>query len=131
MRVVIDANVVVQVALAGALGPLEGHDLIAPPLVRAETLSSISEMTYRGEIPVDAGRAAIQRAAAIVITVDRPETLDTQAWDIARSLGWAKTYDAEYVALALIHGIPLITLDARLRRAAGHLVSMPLVTQLG
>lgn len=131
MRFVIDATVAVQVALAGGLGPLEGHDLIAPPLLRAETLSSISEMTYRNEIPVDAGRAAIQRAAAIEITVDRPDTLDTQAWDIARSLGWAKTYDAEYVALALFHGIPLITLDARLRRGAGHLVSMPLVTELG
>lgn len=131
MKVVIDANVVVQIALAGDLGPMKGHDLLAPPLLRAEALSSISEMTFRGEIPVDAGRAAILRAAAIEITLDRPEALDAQAWDIARSLGWAKTYDAEYVALALIHGIPLITLDARLRRGAGHLVPMPLATQLG
>lgn len=90
MRVVIDANVAVQIALAGDLGPLRGHDLIAPPLLRAEALSSISEMTYRGEIPPDAGRAAILRATAIEIDVDRPERLDTRAWDIARSLGWAK-----------------------------------------
>jgi predicted nucleic acid-binding protein len=130
VRVVIDANIAVQIALAGDLGPLGGHDLVAPPLLRAEALSSISEMTFRGEIPPDAGRAAILRAAAIEIDVHRPDTLDARAWDIARSLGWAKTYDAEYVALALIHGIPLITLDARLRRGAGHLVSMPLVTEL-
>lgn len=131
MRVVIDANIAVQIALAGDLGPLGGHGLVAPPLLRAEALSSISEMTFRGEIPPDAGRAAIRRVGAIEMDVDRPDSLDTRAWDIAKSLGWAKTYDAEYVALALIHNIPLITLDARLRRGAGHIVSMPLVTQLG
>ena len=131
MRVVIDANIAVQIAISNDLGPLEGHQLLAPPLLRAEALSSISEMTYRGEIPADAGRAAILRVSDIDIELDRPRTLDARAWDLARSLGWAKTYDAEYVALALIHRIPLITLDARLRRGAGHLVSMPLVTELG
>lgn len=131
MRVVIDANIAVQIAISNDLGPLEGHQLLAPPLLRAEALSSISEMTYRGEIPADAGRAAILRVSDIDIELDRPRTLDARAWDLARSLGWAKTYDAEYVALALIHRIPLITLDARLRRGAAHLVSMPLVTELG
>lgn len=131
MLLVVDANIVVQVVLSGGeLGPLAGHELIAPPLLRAEVLSSISEIAYRGEIPPDAARDAALRVAAIDVRLDRPDGLDERAWDVARSLGWAKTYDAEYVALALIHEVPLLTLDARLRRGAGHLVSMPRAVDL-
>jgi predicted nucleic acid-binding protein len=36
-------------------------------------------------------------------------------------MGWAKTYDAEYVALARLLGCRLVTLDARLRRGADRL----------
>jgi predicted nucleic acid-binding protein len=123
---VVDANVIVQVVVSGGrLGPLTGHELVAPPIMRAETLSSLSEMAYRGEIPPDAARVAAIRVADIDIRLDRPAGLDERAWEIARSLGWAKTYDAEYVALAMIHDIALVTLDERLRRGAGHLVSMP------
>ncbi len=33
-------------------------------------------------------------------------------------VGWAKSYDAEYVALARLLACPLLTADARLRRGA-------------
>ena len=36
-------------------------------------------------------------------------------------LGWAKTYDAEYVALASLLGCRLVTVDGRLRRGADRL----------
>ena len=131
MLFVVDANVVVQVVIAGGdLGPLAGHELLAPPLLRAEALSSISELTYRAEIPPEAARAAALRLAGVAIRLDRPDGLDERAWDVSRSLGWARTYDAEYVALALIHEVPLLTLDARLRRGAGHLVPMPRIVDL-
>ena len=127
---VVDASVVVQVLLAGEAGPLTGHELVAPPLVDAEVLSSLSELAYRGEIPDDAGRMAASRMGDLAIRLDRPAGLDLRAWDIARSLGWAKTYDAEYIALAQIRDAPLVTLDQRLRRGAGHLVEMPAVAEL-
>ncbi len=131
MLFVVDANVIVQVVVAGnVLGPLTGHELIAPPLLRSEALSSLSEMVYRGEIPPEAGRLAASRLAEVDVRLDRPPTLDARAWELARALGWAKTYDAEYVVLAMIHDVPLITLDGRLRRGAGHLVAMPLPTEL-
>jgi predicted nucleic acid-binding protein len=41
--------------------------------------------------------------------------------DVAEELGWAKTYDAEYVALARLLQCRLVTLDARLRRGADRL----------
>ena len=54
----------------------------------------------------------------------RPRThprLDAEAWRVADELGWAKTYDAEYVALARLLGCRLMTLDVRLRRGAARL----------
>jgi predicted nucleic acid-binding protein len=130
-RFVIDATVVVQIVLAGGdPGPLAHHELVAPPLVRSESLATVSELTYRKEVPEDAGHAAARMIATVPIRLERPDGLDMGAWEIARSLGWAKTYDAEYVALAMLLSAPLITLDARLRRGAGHLVRMPLVTEL-
>lgn len=44
------------------------------------------------------------------------------AWRLAEDLGWAKTYDAEYVALAQLVDSPLVSIDERLRRGAGHVV---------
>lgn len=131
MLVVVDANVVVQLVISGGdQGPLAAHELIAPPLLRAEALSSISEMTFRNEIPTDAARTAAMRLEAVDIRLERPDGLDERAWDVARTLGWAKTYGAEYVALALMRDVPLLTIDARLRRGAGHLVRMPRIVDL-
>jgi predicted nucleic acid-binding protein len=44
------------------------------------------------------------------------ELLD-EAWDIASRYGFARLYDAAYVALAKRHSATLVTLDARLRRS--------------
>jgi predicted nucleic acid-binding protein len=40
---------------------------------------------------------------------------------VAEEFGWAKTYDAEYVALAKAEGCRLVTLDSRLRRGTDRL----------
>lgn len=123
---VVDASVIVQVSLAGgALGPLEGHELIAPPLLASEVTSILCEMAYRDEVPSDHARTALVRLRSLPIRYERPDGLPERAWDLAQSLGWAKTYDAEYLALALINDAPLFTIDERLRRGAGHVVAMP------
>lgn len=131
MRLVVDASVIIQLSLAGgALGPLEGHELIAPPILASEVTSTLAEMTFRGDIQHDNARRAVTALATLPIRYDRPDGLYERSWDLARQLGWAKSYDAEYVALSLITGAPLITTDERMRRGAGHLVEMPLVTDL-
>ncbi|TMM12296.1 MAG: type II toxin-antitoxin system VapC family toxin [Actinobacteria bacterium] len=43
------------------------------------------------------------------------------AWQLADELGWAKTYDAEYLALASLLRCQLVTIDARLHRGAARL----------
>jgi len=131
VRLVLDANVVVQISLAGgALGPLDGHDLVAPPIMASEFTSVLSELTFRGDIPADAGRRAVAQFSGLGIRREEPDGLFEHAWDLSRQLGWAKSYDAEYVALAVSLGAPLVTLDGRLRRGAGHIVQMPLITEL-
>lgn len=126
MLLVVDATVIVQVSLAGgSLGPLEGHDLIAPTLLASEVTSILWEMTHRGDVPHDHARVAVGRLGSLPIRYERPDGLAERAWDLARSLGWAKSYDAEYVALALVHQAPLFTIDERMRRGAGHIVPMP------
>lgn len=55
------------------------------------------------------------------ITERSPRRLGSEAWRIADELGWAKTYDAEYLALALLLDAGLVTLDHRMHRAAERL----------
>jgi predicted nucleic acid-binding protein len=131
MRLVVDANVIIQLGLAGgSLGPLTGHELVAPPLLASEFTSSLSELAYRGDVPIEAAQRVMTTLATVPIRYERPAGLYERAWDLARQLGWAKTYEAEYVALAELTATPLVTLDARLRRGAGHLVEIPLLTDL-
>ena len=131
VQLVVDANVIVQLSLAGgSLGPLAGHDLVAPPLLMSEVTSSLSEMVFRSEIPTGPARHAVALLPTLGIRLVQTEDLYLRSWDVARQLGWAKSYDAEYVALALSTRSPLVTLDARMRRGASHLVEMPLLTEL-
>jgi predicted nucleic acid-binding protein len=51
----------------------------------------------------------------------RPDGHAAAAWAVAEEFGWAKTYDAEYVALAKSEGCRLVTLGSRLRRGADRL----------
>jgi predicted nucleic acid-binding protein len=132
MRVVVDASVLIEVALAGGqLGPLTGHDLVAPPLALSEVTSTISEMAWRGELPRDRVPAALAYLRATPLTITRPDDLSERAWNVASSLGWPKTYDAEYVALAQLLDVPLLTVDGRLARGVERLIAVVAPADLG
>jgi predicted nucleic acid-binding protein len=68
-------------------------------------------------------KQALERflAGEVSITERRHRNLTVTAWEIAAELGWAKTYDAEYLALARLLDTRVVTLDMRLRRGAERL----------
>jgi len=124
---VCDASLAVELSLdrigeaAGA--GLGSEELIAPPLLWSEAPSVLHESTFRGEISRELAERALDRflAGKIQIAERRPQGLAMRAWRLAGELGWAKTYDAEYLALAYLLGCRLVTLDMRLRRGAQRL----------
>lgn len=66
--------------------------------------------------------AALARDRLLAAPVAATPDVRRLAWQVADDAGWAKTYDAEYVASAAELDCPLVTLDARLRRAARRFV---------
>jgi len=124
---VVDAALVVELALdrlgeqAGSL--LGDQELVAPCLLWSEVPSVINEMAFRGEISRDLAESALERflAGKLDVSERRHADLTTTALSIAVALGWAKTYDAEYLALARLLDTRVVTLDLRLRRGAERL----------
>ena len=49
--------------------------------------------------------------------------LRRRAWEIADQLGWASTYNAEYIALTQLQADAFITLDAELARSVEGIVA--------
>jgi predicted nucleic acid-binding protein len=96
-------------------------DLLAPPLLWSEARSVLHELTRRGEVSREDAEATRARLDAAPIARRAPARLGAEAWRLADVLGWAKTYDAEYLALASLSGCRVVTLDARFRRGADRL----------
>ena len=121
-RFVVDAGVVLQLASAGTEVSGE-HELLAPTLLRSQTLSALHEAVQRGEVPADVAREHLARIARMPIRLLGDAVLRRRAWELADQLGWASTYDAEYVALTQLQADAFVTLDADLARSVEGIVA--------
>ena len=110
-RFVVDAGAVLHLASA-EFEVADKHELLAPTLLRSQTLSVLHEAVQRGELPADVARDRLARIGRIKIRLLGDAVLRRRAWEVADQLGWASTYDAEYVALTLLQADAFVTLDA-------------------
>jgi indolepyruvate ferredoxin oxidoreductase alpha subunit len=122
-RFVVDSSAVLHLASAGIEVPAE-HELLAPTLLRSQALSALHEAVHRGEIPAEVARERLGRIGRMRIRLLGDAVLRRRAWDLADRLGWASTYDAEYVALTQLQADALVTLDAELARSVEGIVAL-------
>jgi predicted nucleic acid-binding protein len=115
-RFVVDASAVLHLARAEVEVSGE-HEFLAPTLLRSQTLSALHEAVHRGEMPADVAREQLARIGRMQIRLLGDAVLRRRAWEVADQLGWASTYDAEYVALTQLQADAFVTLDAELARS--------------
>lgn len=121
-RVVCDASALVALLLDSGLDgrwvteTIAGSELAAPNVVEFETANIIRRHELAGIISAD------QAAQAHTDLLDLPieqwpyELLAGRAWELRHNLS---SYEASYVALAELIGVPLVTLDKRINGAPG------------
>ena len=114
-KFVLDAGAVLHLATAG-IEVSDAHELLAPTLLRSQTLSALHEAVRRGEISADEASDLLVRIGppGMKIRLLGDTVLRRRAWKIADQLGWDSTYDAEYVALTQLQADAFVTLDAQL-----------------
>ena len=123
-RFVVDAGAVLHLAMASEEAEVSGaYKLLAPTLLRSQTLSALHEAVQRGEIPADVARDRLTRIRRLRIRLLGDAVLQRRAWDLADQLGWASTYNAEYVALTQLQADAFVTLDAELARSVEGIVA--------
>src|SRR3977135_1371572 len=115
-KFVVDASAVLHLASEGV--EVRGkNELLAPTLLRSQTLSALHEAVQRGEIPADVARDRLARIGKMPIRLLGDAVLRRRAWEVADQLGWDSTYNAEYVALTQLQADAFVTLDAELARS--------------
>ena len=120
-RFVVDCGVVLRLVSEGIDVGVE-HELFAPTLLRSQTLSALHEAVHAGELTEDVAVERLARIQALPIRLLGDAVLRRNAWRLADQLGWASTYDAEYVALTKLQADALVTLDAELARQVAGIV---------
>jgi predicted nucleic acid-binding protein len=128
-KFVVDASAVLHLAGAG-VEVATAHKLLAPTLLRSQTLSALHEAVQRGDVTADVARERLGRIARMPIRLLGDAVLRRRAWDLADRLGWASTYEAEYLALTQLQADAFVTLDAKLARSVRGIVAVAPIDEL-
>jgi indolepyruvate ferredoxin oxidoreductase alpha subunit len=128
-RFVVDCETLLRIA-AGEIEVAAEHKLVAPTLVRSQTLSALYQAARRGEITDAEGLERVTRINSLKVRFLGDKVLQRTAWRVADQLGWETTYDAEYVALTQLQADSLVTSNRDLARAVSGLVKTATVDAL-
>ena len=96
--------------------------MVAPPLLWSEVTAALRQRAFRDDVSPELAERTLSTLLTSRIQRTTPSELYREAYVLAARMGWAKTYDAEYVALAQLLDAPLLTADARLRRGAARVI---------
>jgi predicted nucleic acid-binding protein len=128
-RFVVDPSAVLHLA-SEEIEVDRAHTLLAPTLLRSQTLSALHEAVRRGELPADVARARLARIGRMPIRLLGDAVLRRRAWEVADQLGWDSTYDAEYVALTQLQADAFVTMDEELARSVEGIVATASIAAL-
>ena len=122
MTLVVDASVVVSALIdSGPEGTwaeqlLSSDDLAAPHLMPVEAANILRLAALAGDVSQDSASMAHGDLLMLPVELFPYEPFAARVWELRASV---TAYDAWYVALAELLGVPLATLDKRLTRAPG------------
>ena len=128
-KFVVDCGVVLRL-VSEEIEVAPEHKLFAPTLLRSQTLSALHKAVHAGDISPEVAREQLGRVQGLPIRLLGDAVLRRRAWEIADSLGWAETYDAEYIALTQLQADAFVTLDAGLAQRVADLVEVATVDAL-
>jgi predicted nucleic acid-binding protein len=122
-KFVVDTSAVLHLANEG-IEVSSAHELLAPTLLRSQALSALHEAVERGELSADVARDRLTQIRRMKIRLLGDAVLQRRAWELADQLGWASTYNAEYVALTQLQADAFVTMDAQLARSVKGIVEI-------
>lgn len=122
-RFVIDAGVARRLAEERA-EVAEGHQLVAPALLRSQLVDLLYQAARRGELTRKEADAHLDFVRGLKIRLLGDRVLQRVSWKVADQLGWPDTYTAEYLALTQLQADAFVTLDADLAAQAATLVTV-------
>lgn len=128
-RYVIGPDVAIRLAHEQAVIG-DGHQILAPTLLRSRMLSSLYQAVHRGEMTKKDAEQRLNYVRGLRIRLLGDRVLQNVAWKVADQLGWPDTFDAEYVALTQLQADALVTLDDKLAHAVKDLVQVAPVEAL-
>jgi predicted nucleic acid-binding protein len=120
-RYVVDAGAVIRM-VREELVVASDHELLAPTLLRSQTLAALHEAVHRGELPAGVALEQLERIWRMPIRLLGDAVLRRRAWELAEQMGWADTYVAEYVALTQLQADAFVTVDPEVARSAERIV---------
>ena len=129
--IVLDASAAVDWLVQSAVAPRiesrilsRNQSLHAPELLDLEVAQVLRRLVREGVLAAGRAAGAIQDLLDLRITRYPHYVLLPRIWQLRHNLS---AYDAAYVVLAEKLGAPLLTRDARLASAAGHVATIEVV----
>ena len=102
-------------SLVGRLGNVT--EMYVPHLIDVEFLSVVRRLEGRGFLTVEQAELSLRKLGQLPLHRYPHGSLSNRVWQLRHSL---TAYDGQYVALAEILGLPLITCDLKMSNAHGH-----------